>query len=179
MTTKQRQSILLHRWPSACRTQGWDRNDRFLRLQVISQAVGRRVDSMNDLDNARDIDAVYAHLGYLSDNVARTIELDNADPGDRRRYLHLIRQHSSQLADYGADPIAYALAIARDKHHVTEGWSTIEDLTTEQLRQLVMTLWARIVARRRANKDASSSSEEMFPDQVEFVPETELEHCPF
>ena len=69
MTSPQRMSILLDRWPRACRAQHWNPNDRPLRLRVISQAVGRWIKSMNDLNNTTDIDAVYAHLGMLADNV--------------------------------------------------------------------------------------------------------------
>lgn len=173
MTTRQRISIMAERWPAACQTQGWDPKDRDLRLRVISEAVGRPITTMAELDNARDMDAVFARLGFLADNVARTIEVENPEPGERRRYLHLIRRHSGQLADYGADPLAYALAVARDRFGITRGLSTIEDCTTEELRQLMMTLWARLCAHRRAGKIRSLDSAEEFPDQVEFPAETD------
>ena len=156
MTTKQRMSILLDRWPRACRAQGWHPQDRDLRLQVIGHAVGRQVRTMNDLDNAGDIDAVYAHLGRLADNVARTIETlptpavtrtvgprrsrvatqDTA--GLRRRLLWLIDKFSKPL---GGEP--YVLALAKDKYRVTPGLTTIEDIDAAQLHQLMMTLRSR------------------------------------
>ena|ERR1700690_415997 len=170
MTTKQRITIVADWWPAACRCQHWNPNDRPLRLQIISQAVGRPVASMNDLDNTGDIDQVKAYLLFLSDNIDGPPEIANPEPGERRRYLWLIRRHSRSL---GGE--AYALSIARDRFHVTSGLTTIENLTTEQLRQLMMTLWARLVAKRRASKNASLTSEETFPDQVAFQPSPEPE----
>jgi hypothetical protein len=156
MTTKQRMSILLDRWPRACRAQGWNPQDRDLRLRIISQAIGRQVGSMNDLDNATDVDAVYATLGRLADNVARTVETlpvptvtrvvgpkrsrvptqDSA--GLRRRLLWLIEKFGKPL---GGRP--YVLALMRDKWHITPGLSTIEDLDSEQLHQLMISLRSR------------------------------------
>ena len=111
---------------------------------------------MNDLDNAGDIDAVYAHLGRLADNVARTIETlptpavtrtvgprrsrvatqDTA--GLRRRLLWLIDKFAKPL---GGEP--YVLALAKDKFRVTPGLTTIEDIDSAQLHQLMMTLRSR------------------------------------
>jgi hypothetical protein len=155
MTTKQRMSILLDRWPRACRAQGWDHKRRDLRLQVISDAVGREITSMNDLDNSADIDKVYAHLGHLADQVTGTIETLPADtievsagrdakveqqdsPGYRRRITWLIKKHGQPLGG-----IPYILTVARHKFHLTAGLSTIDDLTTAQLHQLMITLAAR------------------------------------
>ena len=191
MTSKQRYAILLDWWPKTCRVQGWDPKDRDLRLRVIGAAIGREISSMNDLDNANDIDQVKAHLGRLADNVARTMETLPARPvtvsagrdnavtkpataGLRRRYLWLIRKHAAALG--GSD---YALSLARDKFHTTAGVSTIEDLTTEQLHGLMITLAARAYARRSRDRNASLTSEECFPDQVGFAPEPEEADCPF
>jgi hypothetical protein len=180
MTTKQRIAIMADWWPAACAVQRWDRNDRSLRLQVVSQAVGRTIYTLSELDNAADIDQVKAHLKFLTDDLDGAGESGNPDPGDRRRYLWLIRRHSAALAiGDRQSAMSYALALARDKYRLAEGFSVIEDLTTEQLRQLMMTLWARLVAKRRASKNASLTSEEQFPDQVEFQPDTAPAECPF
>jgi hypothetical protein len=163
MTAKQRMSILLDRWPRACRAQGWDPQDRDRRLQVISQAVGRQVLSMNDLDNTGDIDHVYAHLGMFADKVALTVETLPAElitvtagrdhqrrpnriltadtPGFRRRLLWRIRKHAEPL---GGD--AYVLALPQCAH-ICAGLSALDDLPTESLHQLMMTLNVRRRAR--------------------------------
>jgi hypothetical protein len=176
MTTSQRMSILLHRWPEACRVQGWNKSDRDLRLQVISDAVGRPITTMNDLDNSADIDKVYAHLGKLADQVKATVEtlprpavtvsagtntVEQPDTeGLRRRYKWLINyKHGHALGG-----IPYVLKLARDKFHLTEGLDTIDDLSTEQLHQLLITLAARKSRRSRAPAP---------------VPEPELANQPF
>lgn len=190
MTTKQRMSILLDRWPSACRAQRWNPQDRALRLQVISHAVNRRITTMNDLDNGPDIDAVYAHLGMLADNLALTKETLPAEPvtvsagrrtitkpataGERRRILWLIRQHAAPL---GGEP--YIHSIVADNPHIVSGWTSLDDLTTQQLHQLMTTLAARHSAKRRSAKNASLTSEGSFPDQVAFQPDPEFVAGPF
>ena len=162
-------------WPAACETQRWDRNDRSLRLETVSQAVGRPISTMSDLDNAADIDQVKAHLKALTDDLDGASESGNPDPGARRRYLWLIHRHGRALSPHGE----YVLAVARDKFHIAEGFSVIEDLTTEQLRQLMMTLWSRLLSKRRSSKNASLTSEEQFPDQVESQPDSAPAECPF
>ena len=69
MTSTQRSSILLDRWPAVCRVRHWNPRDRALRLQVISQAAGREFGSMNELTDKADFDAVHAHLGMLAEDV--------------------------------------------------------------------------------------------------------------
>jgi hypothetical protein len=174
MTTKQRMSILVDRWPAACRAQGWNKSDRELRLSVISSAVGRPVNSLNDLDNSRDIDAVYAALGRLTDNVGRTVEVDNDEPGYRRRILWLVRKHGHEL---GGEP--YILALARDRFHLTAGLRTIEDLSTEQLDQLMITLNARRQAKARNERKEELQrvvAELELADAAEVMEES---NCPF
>jgi hypothetical protein len=192
MTTPQRMSILLDRWPRACRAQHWDPHDRDLRLRVLSQAVGRPITSMNSLDNTVDIDAVYAHLGLLCDNVALTQEtLPAADmtvsagprnvtkpatAGERRRILYLIRQHAAPL---GGDP--YIRQILKCNPGLVQNWSSLDDLSTKSLHRLMTTL-ARCHNHKIKDLSAQSYlSEETFPDQVEFnaAPEPELVSGPF
>ncbi len=174
MTYNQRISLFAERWPAACAAQGWDANDRAFRLDVISQAVGRRITSARQLNNTVDIDRVYAHLGMLATNVAATIEtlpvpaiivsagidrdghpkrISTPDSeGLRRRYLWLIRKHAAPL---GGDP--YALRLARDKFGVTRGLTTLADLDGPQLHQLMITLHVR--HRARAAKTSAPDPE--------------------
>jgi hypothetical protein len=174
MTTKQRMSILLDWWPAACNARGWDPKDRDLRLRVVSDAVGRELDTMSTLNNTTDIDKVKAHLGYLADQVDATIETDHPELGDRRRLLWLIGRHSQALSRSSA-PLAYAAAIARDRF----GHARLDDLSDRQLVQLRNTLAARLSATRARRKNESLTSEETFPDQVAFQPEPETAECPF
>ena len=183
MTSKQRIAILADWWPRACEVQGWRKDDRPKRLEVVSEAVGRQITSFNDLDNAVDIDKVKAHLGMLAEDLDATAELtpSGADYGYRRRVYWLIRKHARPL---GGEP--YILQLARDRFHLAAGFRTIEDLTTQQLHQLMMTLNARSHSKRRRadlqiRSNASLTSDETFPDQVEFapVPEPEFVSGPF
>lgn len=106
----------------------------------------------------------------LAYNVKRTADLTPAgqENGYRRRMFWLIRKHARPL---GGEP--YILSLARDRFHLTAGLRAIEDLTTDQLHQLMITLNARRQARERALKEGSLTSEESFPDDIEFLPETE------
>jgi len=192
MTSKQRLSILLHRWPKAAAKQHWNPQDRDLRLKVISQAVGRPIQSMNELDNAADIDAVYAHLGLLSDNLALTVETLPAEPmtvaagrgritkpatpGERRRIIWKINEYAAPL---GGE--TYIRAIVKCNPGLVQGWSTLDDLSTKSLHQLMTTL-ARCCNRKQKHlSDQSYLSEESLPDQVQFqpAPEAELVSGPF
>ena len=145
MTSNQRISILAQRWPAACHTQGWDPKDRAKRIEVISHAVGRHVSSLNDLDNADDIDRVFAHLGMLADSLAATVEVVHPETGKIRRLRWQIGQLSNQLGRI------YALNIMRDRF----GRSQVEDLTLEQLVQFRNTLASRASAHRRRAQAAA------------------------
>ena len=151
MTSKQRIAILADWWPRACEVQGWRKDDRPKRLEVVSGAVGRQIESFNDLNNSDDIDKVKAHLGMLAEDLDATTELtpSGADYGYRRRLYWLIRKHARPL---GGDP--YILQLARTRFHMAPGMNTIEDLATEQLHQLMMTLNARRSSKARAAKSA-------------------------
>jgi hypothetical protein len=149
MTTPQRITLMADWWPKACAAQGWNKNDKPKRLEVLSQAVGRKLVSANDLNNRADIDAVKAHLKMLADNVAATIETDHPDIGRRRRLQYTIGELAQTLGG-----LPYLLAIARDQFHLTPGLTTLEDLTNDQLQKLIYTLSARA----RAKKDRISIS---------------------
>lgn len=104
-------------------------------------------DSLTRVDRSKGFDRVLAELGRLADNVARTAEVDNPEPGIRRNLMWLITDKAEALGG-----LPYALAIARDQYKITTGLTTLEDLQTEQLRWLVMTLTKRLRTRNRQNK---------------------------
>ncbi len=147
MTPTQRKSFFIQRWPAACQAQGWNPQDRDLRLRIVGQALGREVLSLNDLDNKGDVDRLFAHLGMLCDDVRATIETDRPDLGAARRLRWKIAELVKVL---GA---AYVLRICRDRFH-----AAIDDLDAEQLRQLLITLSARAQAGARRPELAARES---------------------
>lgn len=141
--------------------------------------------SLTLVDRTAGFDRVLGELGRMQDNVARTVETLPAKtltihagpkalrqvpntPGERRRVLWKIEQLSKPL---GGKP--YVLAVARDKFHITEGVTVIENLSIEQLHQLKMTLARAATRKLAAGHAASLDSEEEFQDQVEFPPDAE------
>lgn len=135
--------------------------------------------SLTHVDRTSGFDRLLAELGVLRDNLTRTIESLPAETlhlpagdgtatykdneGQRRRFKYVIRKHAQAM---GGEP--YAIAIARDRFHLVAGLKTIEDLTTEQLHQLMITLAARHHKKDQSNQ--SYTSEEQFPDEIEFLP---------
>lgn len=69
MTKPQRIHLMAELWPNACATQGWRENDREKRLEVLSAAVGRKLDSAGDLDAHEDFSRVKLRLLRLADDV--------------------------------------------------------------------------------------------------------------
>jgi hypothetical protein len=162
MTSSQRVHLMADLWPSACRCQGWAAKDRALRLQVLSEAVGRALSSANDLDSTGDYDRVKAHLGMLSDNVAATIETDHPQLGRARRLRAAIRRYLRDPRPFHPNPDDLLSKLIRDKFGRRVA---LDDLTadpvmrtdrrtgellerTSELDQLVFTL-SRILSTKR------------------------------
>lgn len=97
MTASQRKSLMSAWWPAACAAQGWDRNDRAKRLEVLSAAVGRQLATASDLNNVEDINLVVRHLGKLADNLQRTKEEVSPEIERARRLRWKIRQQVKTL----------------------------------------------------------------------------------
>jgi len=177
--TKSQQHRFWREWAAACRAQGWTAAEGWTgsEIDVERRALLDRAgfESLTQVDRADGFDRVLAELGQLQSDIDRTAEtIPGNDAGYRRRLLWLIRKHSKPLGG-----LPYVLQLARDKFHLTAGLDAIEDLTTEQLNQLMMTLNARRHAKAKSAKNASLTSEEQFPDQVEFTPEADLVTDPF
>lgn len=115
MTNKQRITLMADWWPRACATQKWNRNDKALRLRVLSQAVGRQIASANELNTSKDIDAVKAHLLTLADNLPAA--MDTPEQGKARRTLHLVRQLLAELEELHPEPGAYVKTLLQGIHH--------------------------------------------------------------
>ncbi|SPE59998.1 hypothetical protein SBV1_3630010 [Verrucomicrobia bacterium] len=147
MTPTQRTALMGHWWPEACAAQGWDCHDRELRLRVLSDAVGRPLESASELDSGPDIDLVLRHFALLKDQVLT----ETADAGSRRRLNFRIQQLSAELGELNGkqgSPLGYALALTMD------AWDTrdFDSLSLHQLEQLRNTLTDRLRAKRRALK---------------------------
>lgn len=188
LLTKDQQRRFWRDWQSACRSQGWTAANSWTGLQIDNErhSLLRRAgfNSLTEVDRGPGFDRVLAELGQLQNNAARTIETLPAEklavpagrqgyvfqrdtPGYRRRLLWLVRKHSLPL---GGEP--YVLALARDKFRITAGLSTIEDLSTVQLHQLMMTLNAR--RHTRAQRPPAVPATVLAP-----VAEEATADCPF
>lgn len=111
MTKKQRVHLMADLWPGACRAQGWDKNDRALRVRVLSDAAGRQLSSSSDLNGTDDFDRVKRHLLTLADNVRAASEEDHE--GEARRTMHHVRELLAQLEELMAEPGAYVMELVR------------------------------------------------------------------
>lgn len=107
MTKPQRITLMAEWWPNACAAQGWDVKDRERRLEVLSEAVGRELESANDLDSRGDVDKVKSHLGMLADSVQGAIEVDHPEEGQGRRLRVGLRDLVKCIGVYHPAPEAY------------------------------------------------------------------------
>ncbi len=167
MTDPQRITLMATWWPAACRAQGWKVSDRTKRLEVLSAAVKRPINSANELNSKEDIGAVKAHLGMLADNVAATVETDRPDMDRARRLRFTIAEHLKCLALYHENAPAWLASVIRDKfkHGSRAMPLTLDDLSAapiigrggreipSQLDQVVMTLARAIQAKRKEQGD--------------------------
>lgn len=109
MTKAQRYTLLIdHRqhvslWTRACRANNWDKNDRALRLEILSKAVGRPIASTSELNSTDDTDRVFAFLKSAADDLTATRDMDDPDAGRKRRLVHKIREVEAALVNYPID----------------------------------------------------------------------------
>lgn len=152
MTQKQRVTLFIDipkrrhvsLWTKACNAQGWNKDDRDLRIQKISEALGRQVSSSTDLVDNKDIDRVFAFLRACMDNLKAAQELSHPEMGDARRLRWKVEEVKSELAAFVGHVPAYVSAIIKDKFNLGRaarvGILTEDDLSADQLRQLLITL---------------------------------------
>ena len=164
--TKPQLSRFWRDWSAVSTTQGWTKSNGWTEAQINQEryTILRECgfESLTEVDRGAGFDRVLAVLGKLRENVSKTIETLPAEtvtvsagptqsvrvqdtPGLRRRLIWKCRQYARPL---GGD--TYIIAVARDRFHLTIGLSTIEDITTDQLHQLMITLAARISSRRQS-----------------------------
>lgn len=188
MTPNQRITLMADWWPKACAAQGWNKNDRAKRLEVLSQAVGRPLLSANQLHKKEDIDHVKEHLMKLADNLAGVM---NAQDQTRIRTRHTIRELADEpyIQELLNDRFRWAVWVRKhcptDKHGLkledapdnlredyeySAVWNpALEDLTQRELIQLLGTLKHRIndpKKRAQQGKDAFHSVTNSIPGDL-------------
>jgi hypothetical protein len=169
----QRMKLMIELWPKACRAMGWKQSDRELRLATLSEAVGRQLVSANEIGAHDEFSRVVDHLGKLAGELPAAIRDGRDELTERDRLIFVIDEQRKQLALYlpeGSSAEAYIQQVIRDKFN--RGRRTerrqVEDLSNDprtpvlvrghlweppsELKQLVMTLSARINPMRKAAK---------------------------
>lgn len=152
MTTKQRIHLLAELWPAAAAVLGCSPNDRERRLEEISKALGRPVDSASEIKTNKDFDDVKKHLLAISQpaNLNDQVRIANMP---RTRLIVGIMERRDRL---GVEPFS---TIIRERFG-TVNW---EDLPDWQLEQLRDTLAARVHSRARIEKANAEVPEELQP----------------
>lgn len=149
-------------WPKACKSQGWNRNDREFRLKVLSIALKRKIESASEIQTKGEFDSIIAYLGFASDDIDKTTETDHPEIGSARRKRKKIEEQLKCLGVYHPSPYGYLNKIIRDKF----GRVGLDDLTDalivgddgrehpSQLDQVLYALGRGIQSRRTAAKDS-------------------------
>ena len=154
MTAKQRIHLMAELWPDAAAALGCSKDDRERRLEELSKALGRPIESANDIDHLKEFDAVKAHMLSISQgtNVAAQMRIANMP---KTRLIHKCRS---------LHPEAYIITLARDRFG-TEDWT---GLANWQLTQLRNTLSARARGRRREQPATVNEAEKVDDELVPF-----------
>jgi len=113
MTTGQRIHLMADLWPAACREQGWNTEDRDLRLKVLSEALRRPLTSANEVGGNDEFDLVKSHLKTLANSLNGAMESIDPNIGRARRLRKKIIELVRCLNLY-ADGEGFAREIIRD-----------------------------------------------------------------
>lgn len=156
ITQNQRWTIL-KLWGDLCKQRGWKANDRALRLRTFSDWIKRELPSLDDLGKMEECTVVLNQLHALvHDNVRAGLKADDARINQAESYRTVIREELLPcLSNYEADAGRYMVRVMEDKNR---WWKLdqpiramlLNDLTAAQAKQLLMTLNARLHAKRRA-----------------------------
>ena len=163
--TKAQVTLFWRLWGQACRVQKWtgdhgvSRQDQESRRKQLLADCGFR--SLTVVDRTAGFGRVKAALETLCESVDGAIERDHPEIDEARRYRHLISwgllPKLARLPEMAANPagaIGYAEAICRAKFRLGDGWEfDIDDLDAAQLKQLLVTLTARL---RRKQEQAAA-----------------------
>ena len=148
---------ILKLWTEYCRQRGWKASDRDLRLSTMGGWINRPLASLDELGKMEECTVVLNQLAALvHDDLKAALKADDASINQAESYRTVIREEILPcLANYEADPVAYMVSVMTDKNR---WWKldapiramALKDLTAAQAKQLLMTLNARLHAKRRA-----------------------------
>lgn len=109
MTKSQRFTLMIDTkrsvslWTLACQAQGWNKNDRDFRLQMISRAVGRPISSTSELNNTDDVTAVFTFLKAKANNLDAAVAMEKQGYERRPQLLYKIKETEAELAGFPFD----------------------------------------------------------------------------
>lgn len=190
LLTKPQLSRFWRTWSRIIASRGWSPAEAEAQRKALLARAG--FSSLTLVDRTAGFDRLLAELAVLQDDLSRAHEASPAptlslpaghgtqvqpdNPGTRRRLLYLIRRHASALGGH-----AYLRALVRDRfgRDLDAGMSGLDDLPTPDLHQLLITLAARHASHLQAGRNASLTSEESYPDQVDFPADPPTVECPF
>jgi hypothetical protein len=158
MTNKQRM-FLMELWRKACEAMGWDYRNEELRHEMYCSILGHPK-RFKDFTQ-QDFDQVKAQFINLAEggDLNAQLAIDNPHLGDRKRLLWKIQKEQMVILEaYEVDAHAYVQSIIRDQFRITQGLSSLEDLSNQQLTFLRSTLAARI---NEIRKDVGDTVREM------------------
>jgi len=156
ITEAQRWKVL-KLWSQVCKDRGWKPSDRNLRLTSIGKIINRELRTLDDLGRMDECTKVLKELeAMLGVNVDAGLEANDLTINKARTYRNVITsQILPCLALYEPDPPAYMRSVMEDKNR---WWKidrpqcglTLDDLSAGPLKQLLMTLNARLHSKRKA-----------------------------
>jgi len=165
MTKKQNAKFFGEYWPQVCEVKGWDPEDREQRLEFISLAIGRMIDSASEVDYLADYDKLKAECLALLDPTNLSAQLRQLRQ-DQNRLVRKIQwlqvpllaaMEEGNFEDRNAAAERYVLAVMRDKFHTEDIFAInyqrqprgSDGLPKSDLETLRDTLAARINEQRR------------------------------
>jgi hypothetical protein len=135
MTEPQQRWFNSQLWPRACRAQGWKPSDRARKLALVSQILGREIQSTKEIGATKEFDLVKAELQHLAnpDSLAAALATvpGSQDNDQRKRWLH-------KLAQFDA---AYVQKLVMSFSHGET--CRAEDLDDRKLKAVVVTIEQR------------------------------------
>lgn len=136
MTPNQRIHLMAELWPAAAAALGCSPNDRERRLEEISRALGRVVDSASDIKTNADFDKVKGRMLALS----RPADVNAQVRQENMPRTRLLVGICERRAAYGEGSFATLLS----ERFGTKDWEGLPDWQLVQLRD---TLESRLHAR--------------------------------
>ena len=115
MNAKQRMKLQAELWPNACHVQGWDVRDRAKRLEVCGEAIGRVIESTNEIDNHDEFTAVVNRLLKLADSLQGAAEDGDLTESWARTRREKVRRQVRCIALY---PLESPRGIEGAEHYV-------------------------------------------------------------